>query len=139
LLAAGGFRDTTRLTGTDPTMAHDIVLTNRQQIAHWLERYRAELRELQAAILDAENEDDLYRLISEANVQYTAFRQGAVGRKEIDQAQFDEMHDVSIMDLLLGSQLAERARELSKRAEERIQEAEQAQRAGARHDDRRRG
>ena len=132
LLASSGFRDTTRLTATEPTMAHDIAITNRVQIVHWIERYREELLEMQRAIADVEHESDLFRLISEANAHYTAYREGGVGRKEIDQQQFDDMPDISMMDLLLGSTLAERARELSKRSDERMQEAERIARAAGR-------
>lgn len=132
LLASSGFRDTTRLTGTEPTMAHDIAITNRVQIVHWIERYREELLRMQNAIADTEHESDLFRTISEANAHYTAYREGGVGRKEVDQQQFDDMPDISMMDLLLGSQLAERARELSKQSDERMQEAERVARAAGR-------
>src|SRR5262249_22309048 len=83
LLASSGFRDTTRLTGTEPSMAHDIAITNREQIVHWLQRYREALVKLEEAIRDAEHENDLFRTLSTANLDYTAYREGAVGRKEV--------------------------------------------------------
>ncbi len=43
LLAGPGFRDLTRLASGDPTMSKDIMVTNRDAIIHWLNRYQAEL------------------------------------------------------------------------------------------------
>ena len=42
-VAAGGFRDTTRVASGDVRMARDICLTNRDAILRWLDRYIAEL------------------------------------------------------------------------------------------------
>jgi prephenate dehydrogenase len=43
-MASSGFRDVTRLTSGDPTMSHDIFLTNRDAAIHWLDRMGDELR-----------------------------------------------------------------------------------------------
>jgi prephenate dehydrogenase len=43
-VASTGFRDTTRLASGDPIMARDIVATNREAIAYWLENYIARLQ-----------------------------------------------------------------------------------------------
>ena len=131
-LASSGFRDTTRLTATEPVMAHDIAITNRAQIVHWIERYREELRLLQLEIADTDHEAELFRTISESNMQYAAYRAGAVGRREVDDDQFDTIGDISMMDQLMGGQLAERARELTRRSEERIAESERTARAAGR-------
>jgi len=49
-LAAGGFRDTTRVAAGDPTMARDICLTNGDAILARLDAYLATLQELRAAL-----------------------------------------------------------------------------------------
>jgi prephenate dehydrogenase len=131
-LAAGGFKDTTRVAGTDPAMAHDIALTNRTQIIHWLERYREALRSLQDQIADTENEQELFRLLAKTNLEHAAFMNGAVGRKEVDERHWEHVPDSALMDLLMGGTLAARARELSKRADERIAESERRARFGSR-------
>ena len=48
--AAGGFRDLTRIAGSDPVMWRDICLTNGPAILESLDRFRAELDELARAI-----------------------------------------------------------------------------------------
>ena len=45
-LAAGGFRDFTRIAGSSPEMWRDICLSNRDLILEDLARYRAELDRL---------------------------------------------------------------------------------------------
>ena len=48
--AAGGFRDFTRIAGSDPTMWHDICLANKDALLAQLDRYTAGLANLRAAI-----------------------------------------------------------------------------------------
>jgi hypothetical protein len=60
---------------------------------------------------------------------------GAVGRKEIDEKHWSHVPDAALMDLLMGGTLAERARELTLRSEERIAESERRARYGGRVDD----
>ena len=54
-LAAGGFRDTTRVASGDVRMARDICLTNRDAIARWLDRYIAELSRAREVITEGED------------------------------------------------------------------------------------
>lgn len=131
-LAAGGFRDTSRLAGTEPAMAHDIAITNRTQIVHWIERYIEALRRLQRQVGAVEGEEELYRVLAQTNLEHSAFMTGAIGRKEVDEAHWEHVPDSSMMDLLLGGTMAERARELTRRADERIAESERRARSGDR-------
>jgi prephenate dehydrogenase len=50
LLAAGGFRDLTRVASGDPVMSRDMVVENRAALREALSRYRAELEALQAML-----------------------------------------------------------------------------------------
>lgn len=52
LLAAGGFRDLTRVASGNPRMSRDMVVGNRQAVQAALGRFRAQLRELEAALDD---------------------------------------------------------------------------------------
>ncbi|HEX8037304.1 MAG TPA: prephenate dehydrogenase dimerization domain-containing protein, partial [Ktedonobacterales bacterium] len=54
LLAAGGFRDATRIASGDPRMARDICLTNRDEIVRWLDAYLAILHELRGMVAAGE-------------------------------------------------------------------------------------
>jgi prephenate dehydrogenase len=49
-LAAGGFRSTTRLAGSDPTMMADILLSNREAVLAQLDRMQAHLARLAALL-----------------------------------------------------------------------------------------
>ena len=55
-LAAGGFRDTTRLAASDPGLSHDICLTNREAVLHWLDRLAAELGRFRELVEGSEEE-----------------------------------------------------------------------------------
>lgn len=48
--AAGGFRDFTRIAGSDPHMWHDIVVANRSAILAALDHFEISLSELRAAV-----------------------------------------------------------------------------------------
>ncbi len=48
--AAGGFRDFTRIAGSDPVMWHDIFLANRGAVLQTLDDFRADLDALRAAV-----------------------------------------------------------------------------------------
>lgn len=51
-LAASGYRDTTRLASSDPTMSHDIYSTNQKSLGMWLDRFIRELESLRESIVD---------------------------------------------------------------------------------------
>jgi prephenate dehydrogenase len=57
-VVAGGFRDTSRVAGSDVTMMLDILLTNQEKVLKALDVYRAQLRNL-ARLIEAGDEDDL--------------------------------------------------------------------------------
>ncbi|TCS39983.1 prephenate dehydrogenase/arogenate dehydrogenase family protein [Reinekea marinisedimentorum] len=48
--AAGGFRDFSRIAASDPTMWHDIFLTNQDALLAVLRRFQADLSQLEGAI-----------------------------------------------------------------------------------------
>ncbi len=57
--AAGGFRDFTRIAGSDPVMWHDIFLANRDAVLATLDDFRTDLDALRAAV----NEGDGHKLL----------------------------------------------------------------------------
>jgi prephenate dehydrogenase len=64
-LASSGFRDTTRLAGSDVDMMLDILLTNRVAVVDWLGKYTVKLDELKSA-LATEDEKTLRELLATA-------------------------------------------------------------------------
>lgn len=54
--AAGGFRDFTRIAASDPTMWHDICLTNGDAILAQLDRFSAGVEKLRLAISSADSQ-----------------------------------------------------------------------------------
>ena len=54
--SAGGFRDFTRIAGSDPIMWRDVVLTNREAVLEMLQRFSEDLTALQRAIRWGEGE-----------------------------------------------------------------------------------
>ena len=63
--AAGGFRDFTRIAGSDPVMWRDICLANPTHLLAVLERYRSGLDQVAAAVASRDSES-LYLLFSHA-------------------------------------------------------------------------
>ena len=55
-LAAGGFRDTTRIAASNPTMWRDILLTNRSQVLEAIEKFRLQLNQIEQGIHQFDSE-----------------------------------------------------------------------------------
>ncbi|OES44492.1 prephenate dehydrogenase [Domibacillus iocasae] len=70
-LAAGGFRDITRIASSNPEMWKDISLHNKEMLLTLLTNWRDEMNEV-LSILETEDEDKLYRYFNEAKT----FRDG---------------------------------------------------------------
>ena len=68
MLAAGGFRDITRIASSSPKMWKDICLTNRDSIGEFLDKYIAELKEIKTLIED-KDEERLYHFF-DSNKDY---------------------------------------------------------------------
>lgn len=71
--AASGFRDTSRLAGSDPRMMLDILLTNRDAVLNALDAYQAELVSVRRALV-AGDEVALAEWLAAAQVSYAAYR-----------------------------------------------------------------
>ncbi len=62
-IVAGGFRDTSRVAGSDATMMLDILLTNQQEVLKALETCQAQLNRL-ANLVEAGDKDELRAALS---------------------------------------------------------------------------
>lgn len=65
--AAGGFRDFTRIAGSDPVMWHDIFLANREAVLRTLDTFRSDLDALRDAV-DARDGHQLLGVFTRARV-----------------------------------------------------------------------
>jgi 3-phosphoshikimate 1-carboxyvinyltransferase len=65
--AAGGFRDFTRIAGSDPVMWHDIFLANREAVLRTLDTFRNDLDALRDAV-DAGDGHQLLGVFTRARV-----------------------------------------------------------------------
>jgi len=62
-IVAGGFRDTSRVAGSDVTMMLDILMTNQDRVVRAVETYQAQLSHL-ARLVEAGDEEGLRRALS---------------------------------------------------------------------------
>ena len=70
--AAGGFRDFTRIAGSDPTMWHDIMMTNREAVVRSIELFQRNLNNLRQAI-ENNNSDHLLKVFVRAKMARDLF------------------------------------------------------------------
>jgi prephenate dehydrogenase len=62
-IVAGGYRDTSRVAGSDVTMMIDILLTNRREVLKALDTYQTQLRDL-VRLVEAGDEENLRTVLS---------------------------------------------------------------------------
>ena len=72
-VSASGFRDSTRLSGSDAGMLHDIAVTNRSAILHALRRHMSHVEGL-IAHLESEDDSALSAWLQERQAEYSAYR-----------------------------------------------------------------
>ena len=72
MIAAGGFKDITRIASSSPTMWQHICLTNTDNISSLLEQYIQDLTAFKQK-LDAKDTDVLYRFFDDARIYRESF------------------------------------------------------------------
>ena len=108
-MAASGFRDMTRLASGDPMMHRDICVTNGDSIVHWLDESIKELYAIRNMVKD--DPEALERTLIEAWEARQRWLNGEL-RGDPPGAELPNTSD-AIMGLLIGENLARRARELT--------------------------
>ncbi|WP_322981968.1 bifunctional prephenate dehydrogenase/3-phosphoshikimate 1-carboxyvinyltransferase [Pseudomonas sp. C11] len=91
--AAGGFRDFTRIAGSDPVMWHDIFLANREAVLRTLDVFRDDLDALRDAV-DAGDGHQLLGVFTRARVAREHFSKILARR-----AYVDAMHSTDLIFL----------------------------------------
>jgi prephenate dehydrogenase len=75
MLAAGGFRDMSRLAAGDPEMYRDICLTNSEALTRWLNEYIATLTTLRDRIaVHDKNLDETFARAQQLRLQWQALK-----------------------------------------------------------------
>lgn len=97
-LASSGFRDTTRLASGSPEMAHDIMLSNREHVLHWIDRFQDELSRLRQTIAAGDSKP-LLEAFGRAQIERDNYMIN--GAPQRDAA--EPLEKVSLGDILLGS------------------------------------
>lgn len=77
-LAAGGFKDITRIASSSPTMWQHICLKNKENISHILEQYISVLEEAKASV-DEGDEQALYHLFDSSRNYRNSIPGGSSG------------------------------------------------------------
>jgi prephenate dehydrogenase len=72
-ISGPAFKDLTRLASGEPELGHDIFLTNRDNVLHWLQRYMAELQRLSDLIESQDEEEVLFKTLAEAQIEREQF------------------------------------------------------------------
>lgn len=103
--AAGGFRDFTRIAGSDPVMWHDIFLANREAVLRILDVFRGDLDDLREAV-DKGDGQQLMGVFTRARVAREHFSKILARR-----AYVDAMHNNDLIFLAQpGGRLSGRVR-----------------------------
>jgi len=73
-VSSSGFRDTSRVSGTDPQMMLDILLTNKTAVLQQIAQYQTQLADV-AALIEAHDEAQLLAWLNETQQAYWTYRQ----------------------------------------------------------------
>lgn len=73
-VSSSGFRDTSRVSGTDPQMMLDILLTNKTAVLAQIAQVQAQLTAV-AELIEAEEEDALFEWLTATQAAYHTYRE----------------------------------------------------------------
>jgi len=117
-LASSGFRDLTRLASGDPNMSHDICLTNREHIVHWLDRMTDELSRYRELIRD--KDEELFKAFARTQLDRDTFLTSPPERRRPPVQDADILTSGERMaSFLVGEQWVRRLRDMGRSLEDR--------------------
>ena len=122
-LVSSGFRDLTRLASGDPNMSHDICITNRERILHWLDRMIGELSRYRELIQD--KDEELFKALARTQLDRDTFLTSPPARRHPPVEEADLLSSGERMaSFLVGEQWVRRVRDMSRTLEGRGKERE---------------
>jgi prephenate dehydrogenase len=117
-LASSGFRDATRLASTDAELSHDICLTNREGVLHWLDRVVEELGRYRELLQQGQDEE-LFKTLARAQLDRDTYvAAGPPVREPVAAAELLTSGE-QLAALLVGERLVRRVKDMGKVLEER--------------------
>ena len=117
--AGPGFRDTTRLASSSPGMSHDISLTNRENLLHWLDRYLEELAGLRTIIASSDTQEELIERFATAQAARDAFMQAPPPKPGPEPPGDNLSSGERMMSFMVGEYVIRRTKEVQELLEKR--------------------
>ena len=127
-MAGPAFRDLTRLASGSPEMSHDIFLTNRSNVLHWIERYIAELQRL-SDMISGDDSESLFRMLVETQMERDTFIMSPPQREEAEASEIDiPTATESFLNSMAGTLWRQRAKDAVEGMEASVKEREREER-----------
>jgi prephenate dehydrogenase len=121
-ISGPAFRDLTRLASGEPELGHDIILTNRENVLHWIDRYMSELQRLRNLIESDSEEEALFRTLAEAQIEREQFLEKLPEREETKWAVELPSAGDAFLTMMTGAMWQERAKQAQEAIVERTKE-----------------
>jgi prephenate dehydrogenase len=128
-LASSGFLGATRLASTDAGLSHDICLTNREGVLHWLERIAEELGRYRE-LLQEGREEELFKAFARAQLDRDTYIAAGPPVREPVAAEEALTSGEQLAALLIGQRLAQRLKDAGKLLGERPERGRRQGREG---------
>jgi prephenate dehydrogenase len=126
-LASSGFRDTTRLASGEPEMSHDICITNRQNLVHWLDRYIREISELRN-LIDNQADEDIFKAFATAQLDRETYLSGKDTGRDMRVAVDLPSTSDAMLAMVIGEYWVRRSNEMVRSSEKRMEDRERERR-----------
>ncbi len=139
-ISGPSFSDLTRLASGDPELGHDILVTNRENVLHWLQRYMEELQRLSDMIESQDEEETLFRSLAQTQIERDLFLEKLPERTEVKLSVEMPTAADAFMSMMTGSLWQERSKQAQEAMRERTRitiedEVERKRRLKKREDD----
>jgi prephenate dehydrogenase len=118
-ISGPAFKDLTRLASGEPELGHDIFITNRENVLHWLQRYMTELQRLADLIESQDEEESLFRTLAEAQIEREQFLEKLPERTDAKLAVEMPSASDAFMSMMTGALWQERAKQAQEAIVER--------------------